>query len=93
MLGLIEKVVLFLMTLHLGYKDPNRTLRHAFFFFIFCMLAVPLDYLLYLFSEFPYLPTTLKESLAVNLFTLGIMLIGLGLGGTLQLVSSKEGKK
>ena len=93
MLGLIEKVVLFVMSFHLGYKDSNRTLRHAFFFFIFCMLAVPLDYLLYLFSEFPYLPSTLKESLATNLFTLGIMLIGLGLGGTLQLMSSKEGKK
>ena len=93
MLGLIEKVVVLVMAIYAGYKFPQSTLKFALVMFIGCMLAVPFDYLLYTFTGLPFLPHNLKDSLAVNLFVLGIFLFGLGIGGILQLKLSKSNRK
>jgi len=93
MLGLIEKAVALAVAIYAGYKFPQSTLKFALVMFIGCMLAVPFDYLLYIFTGLPFLPHNLKDSFAVNLFLFGIFLVGLGIGGILQLKLSNSNRK
>ena len=84
MLDLIEKVVVLVMAIYAGYRFPQSTLKFALILFAGCMLAVPLDYLIYSFTGLPFFPHNLKDSFAVNLLLYGITLFGLGLGEILH---------
>jgi len=93
MIGLIEWIILFIISFHLAYSHPEKILKHALVFLILCLSAIPIDYLFGILIHIPFLPTTLQESFAINLACFGIMNIGLGLGGIIRTLKSTRMKR
>jgi len=93
MIALVEWLILFAISFHLAYSNPRKVLRHAVIFGLFCFLAIPLDYLLFHFTHFYFLPSSLQASFAINMMCFGIINIGLGVGGLIRELKSVKSKE
>jgi len=93
MIALVEWLILFAISFHLGYSNPRKIIRHVIFCAIIALIAIPLDYLFFYFTHFYFLPSSLQASFAINMMCFGIINIGLGVGGLIRELKSVKIKE